>query len=196
MPTLRRKTVKMKHVHLFLCMTALALFVASSPASAQRDRGPSGNPGASHADMSHGASANNPNSTGHGPNSSNAGPKSATELLSDNPKLDTKLTSKLQSQGLLAKGTDLSQACKGFRNLGQCIAAIHVSHNLGITFACLRADMTGQLPLKTDGCPTNTGTSKMSLGKAITTLSPTADAKGATKNGQKQADADIKEGNS
>jgi hypothetical protein len=35
------------------------------------------------------------------------------------------------------------QSCSGFKNLGQCVAAAHVSKNLGIGFACLKSDMTG-----------------------------------------------------
>src|SRR5260370_24968464 len=128
--------------------------------------------------MVHDKSAMRSHGAGHG------GSSSAMNVLERNSKLDGKLTSKLQSKGLLPAGTDLKTACFGFKNLGQCIAAIHVSHNLKIPFACLQADMTGTAPAANAGCASATGGSQMSLGKAIQTLSPnTADAKGEAKRG-------------
>jgi len=96
----------------------------------------------------HGASGDHGNGGG---NSAKTGGKGAaasspTTVLTKNAKLDTHLTSLLQSKGLLPTGTDLKDACAGFKNLGQCVAAIHVSHNLKIPFACLSADMTGTAP--------------------------------------------------
>src|SRR5258708_9895466 len=82
------------------------------------------------------ASAPSPSST-HGnsgtPGMNSSGAKTPSELLSQN----TKLSSKLQS--LLPAGTDLQAASQGFKNLGQFVAAAHVSHNLGIPFAQLKA---------------------------------------------------------
>jgi len=114
-------------------------------------------------------------------------------VLSRNSKLDSKLTANLQSKGLLPKGTDLKDACSGFKNLGQCVAAIHVSHNRNISFDCLKADMTGQAPAAGSSCPAGTGSSKMSLGKAIQTLDPQADAKSETKHASREANTEIKE---
>lgn len=119
--------------------------------------------------------------------------KSGTDVLTNNAKLDSKLTSNLQSKGLLPSGTDLKDACSGFRNLGQCMAAIHVSHNLRVSFACMKADMTGQAALSGSNCPAGTGSSKMSLGKSIQALDPNADAKTEASKATKQADADLKE---
>jgi hypothetical protein len=42
---------------------------------------------------------------------------------------------------LLPGGVTLDQASAGFRNTGQFVAALHVSHNLGIPFSELRARM-------------------------------------------------------
>jgi hypothetical protein len=61
------------------------------------------------------------------------------------------LRAKLQSR--LPPGTDIMAAAAGFRNLGQFVAAVNVSHNLGISFDALRSRMTGPDP--------------MSLGQAI-----------------------------
>ena len=155
--------------------------------------GPGGEPGLSHGPSaaSHGA-MNSPNS---GPHS--AASASPTDVLSHNSKLDSTLTMKLQSKNLLPVGTDLSSACSGFRNLGQCIAAIHVSHNLNLSFDCLKADMTGLAPATGTNCPAGTGTgSKLSLGKSIQTLAPAANASAEAKTGTKQADSDIKEAES
>ena len=63
---------------------------------------------------------------------------------------NTNLASKLE--GRLPKGTDLLTAAEGFRNLGQFVAAVNVSNNLGIPFAELKTRMVD------DG---------MSLGQAI-----------------------------
>ncbi len=98
--------------------------------------------------------------------------KTPSDILSKN----TKLSSNLEK--LLPSGTTAQQACSGFKNLGQCVAAIHVSHNLGISFDDLKAKMTG------DGAE--------SLGKAIGDLKPAADAKAEASKAQKQAKQDLK----
>lgn len=174
------------------------LFFASAPVLAQKPHGGgAGNSGATGAAM-HGASGEHGN--GAGSSSTETG-KAATAsspptVLTRNTKLDTHLTSLLQSKGLLAKGTDLKDECAGFKNLGQCVAAIHVSHNLNIPFACLSADMTGTTPASTAKCPTGTGSSKMSLGKSIQTLSPNTTSKTEEKTATKQANDDINEASS
>jgi hypothetical protein len=68
----------------------------------------------------------------------------------------------------LPAGTDLMTAASGFRNLGQFVAAVNVSHNLGISFDSLKMDMV---------------TKHMSLGQSIQDLkkvaSPTIEAQHA-----------------
>lgn len=178
---------------------ALAICFAAAPGFAQRSHsggggavgGAAGGAGGPHgAVMSHGGGEGNSSSMGGATHSSASSP---TNVLSHNTKLDSTLTSKLQSKGLLPAGTDLKDACNGFKNLGQCMAAIHVSHNLNVPFGCLKADMTGAAPATGTTCPAGTGSSKMSLGKSIQTLAPHADAKSETKTAQKQSDDDIKE---
>ena len=63
---------------------------------------------------------------------------------------NTNLASKLK--GRLPSGTNLMDAAEGFRNLGQFVAAVNVSNNLGIPFTELKSRMVD------DG---------MSLGQAI-----------------------------
>ena len=72
---------------------------------------------------------------------------------------NTNLASKLATR--LPEGTDLMKAAAGFRNLGQFVAAVNVSNNLGISFADLKTKMV------TDG---------KSLGQAIQVLKPVASA--------------------
>jgi len=91
----------------------------------------------------------------------------------------------------LSAGTDLKTACQGFKNLGQCVAALHVSKNLDIPFGCLQADMTGTAPAAGTTCPAGTGTSKLNLGKSITALQPSANATGEAKKANKQANSDL-----
>lgn len=90
---------------------------------------------------------------------------------------NTNLTSRLQP--LFPAGTDLSKEAASFRNLGQFVAAAHVSHNLDIPWTDLKAKMTGDHPA--------------SLGKAIGELKPQADAKTEADKAQKEADTDIKD---
>jgi len=72
---------------------------------------------------------------------------------------NTNLAAKLASR--LPAGTDLMTASAGFKNLGQFVAAVNVSKNLGIPFADLRTKMV------TDG---------KSLGQAIQVLKPASSA--------------------
>ncbi len=173
-------------------MVAAALLLAAAPAFAQHPHGGAG--GASGAGGSHGAAMSN-GTADHGNSDSSAKGTSIspTMLLTNNTKLDNTLTSKLQSKGLLPAGTDLKDACAGFKNLGQCVAAIHVSHNLNVPFACMKANMSGATPAAGATCPAGTGSSKLSLGKSIQALAPKADSKTASKTATTEADADIKE---
>ena len=97
--------------------------------------------------------------------------RSPEQLLDQN----TKLSSNLQK--LLPSGTTPQQACSGFSNLGQCVAAIHVSQNLGISFS----DLKGKI----------TGSNSENLGKAIHELKPGVDANAEKKKAEKQAKDDM-----
>jgi len=108
---------------------------------------------------------------GSGHDANHSGPKSISQKLAANTKLAGKL------QGLLPPGTNLQTAASGFKNLGQFVAAVHVSHNLGIPFDQLKAKMVGP--------PSE------SLGKAIHDLKPTADAKAETKKAESEAHQDL-----
>jgi hypothetical protein len=129
-------------------------------------------------------------STDHGnPNSGastlgSAHGKTVDDILSKNTKLADKISS--------LAGQPATDACAGFKNLGQCVAAAHVSKNLGISFDCLKDDMTGTAPTDPKSCPAGTGTNgKMSLGKSIQTLDPKADQKSESKKAETQSQQDL-----
>ena len=105
-----------------------------------------------------------------GPNA--GGKPTVADLLTRN----THLAAELQK---LLPGVDLKTASSGFKNLGQFVATVHVSHNLGIPFDTLKGKMTGP--------------NAESLGKAIHELKPDADAKSEAKTASKEADAEIKQ---
>jgi hypothetical protein len=158
-----------------ISILALAVLLNSGLALAQHGHGTGGNIGAaSHGNMK-------------------AGSKSAPQIktVSDQLSKNSTLASKLQT----LTGMPAQQACSGFKNVGQCVAAAHVSKNLDISFACMKADMTGQAPAQGSSCPAGSGSKSMSLGKSIRTLSPNANGKLETKKAEKQADEDIKNSN-
>ena len=102
--------------------------------------------------------------------------------------MDQKLTSNTKLAGKIKDltGMDAEAACSGFKNLGQCVAAAHVSKNLGLTFTDLKDKM---LALNADGTA-NTSAKPMSLGKAIQALDPQADSKTEVKKANQQAGSD------
>jgi len=160
-----------------LSAAAIAAF-AATPALAQH--GHSGStPGGTHGSSSsmhgsdHSSSTHGDSDADHGSghDSTHSGQNSVSERLTSNTKLASKL------QGLLPPGTDLQAAAAGFKNLGQFVAAVHVSHNLGIPFDQLKAKMTGE--------------GAESLGKAIHELKPDVNAKAETKKAEAEAHEDM-----
>jgi hypothetical protein len=94
--------------------------------------------------------------------------------LSNHPALSAKL------QTLLPSGTNVNDASAGFKNLGQFVAAVHVSKDLNIPFDQLKTKML---------------TDKESLGDAVHALKPdvTKDAAiAAVKKAEAQAKEDTK----
>jgi len=81
--------------------------------------------------------------------------------IASNPNLSARL------QPLLPPNTTLQSAASGFKNQGQFIAALHVSHNLDIPFSQLKSDMTGP--------------NRDSLGQAIHALRPDLTSKTVNK---------------
>ena len=159
----------MKLSTLIVVGSALLLFslgTAAAPPGGGRPMGggmpaatPGGTPG--HAEMGR-------------PDDRRSGPQteehSINDLLGDNEKLSSQIKD--------LTGTDAKQACAGFKNLGSCVAAAHVSKNLDIPWDTLRTKLTGS--------------GAVSLGKAIHDLKPDADAKSAAREATRQASADLK----
>ena len=173
----------MKHIRVSVLALAVALYCPTAFAQHEHMGGNMGG-GMGHGAASHSMDKGSSSGSTHG--------TTMDQQLSKN----TKLAGKIKS---LTGMSSAQQACDGFKNLGQCVAAAHVGKNLGINFSCLKADMTGLAPAKGSNCTTGTAapsgaTGKtMSLGKAIQTLSPTVNASAQAKKAQKQADQDLKE---
>jgi hypothetical protein len=120
------------------------------------------------------------------------GPTSPATLLEQNNKLETKLAS------FFPPGTNITQEAAGFKNLGQFVSAVHVSHNLGIPFNTLKCTELGTTKATSSGavCPssvTNSGPEK--LGKAIQTLKPDTDSKEAIQEAGRQGEQDLHDTN-
>ena len=90
--------------------------------------------------------------------------------IASHPQLNAKITA------LLPPHTTLNQASAGFKNQGQFIAALHVSHNLGIPFKALKADMTVR---------------HMSLGRSIQDLRHTSRTAATTQASRAEHEADL-----
>lgn len=153
----------------FILTIALSFALLGIPLYAQHGHGGGAANGMGHS-MDHPTGNSNAN-----PHDSDKGSGSKESSVSDRLEDNTKLSSKLQ--GLLPAGTNLQQAAQGFKNLGQFVAAVHVSHNLGIPFDQLKAKMIGP--------------PKESLGEAIHALKPAAKSKEETKKADKQAKQDM-----
>lgn len=160
-----------------LSIAAAVLWLTPSPLAlaGQRGRGAPPAHGPAHPPPqsqggNHGAGA------AHAPkNSDPAGAKSTSSFVSriqSNPQLTSRLTP------LLPSGMSLENAAQGFRNQGQFIAALHVSKNLAIPFDQLKTEMTGS--------------NHRSLGQAIETLKPNANADKETRTAEDEAKEDVK----
>jgi hypothetical protein len=173
----------MKHTLSIVALAAAVVCLSTTPAAAQ---GHSEGHGATAAAGSMGGGHDHDTNASGSTSSNAAGQHNAGELLTQNKQLSSKLSS------LLPAGTDLQQAAAGYRNLGQFVAAVHVSHNLRIPFDSLKCTELAQ----TQYCPKGVAvpSKPSSLGQAIHTLKPdmsATDSKSAAKEAEKQASSDI-----
>ncbi len=157
-----------------LLTTVAVCLIAFVPMYAQHGRGNAGGQSMGHSKIGQTSSTHGKAAT------PDTGKKAPGDLLMQNQKLSDKL------QKLLPSGMTPQDACSGFRNLGQCVAAVHVSNNLGLSFTDLKAKMLGPSD-QTAGSPTQ----QMSLGKAIQALAPKADATAEVNKANKQAKDDL-----
>ncbi|SRR5258708_5404017 len=116
----------------------------------------------------------------------------ASEQLAANKEEEKKLS--LQLQALLPPRTSLKDACSGFKNLNDCVASLHVSHNLDIKFNCLKWDVTGAKPAgDIKSCASPSKDKALDLPKAIHVLKPGVDFRAQAKSAEKRAREDIKD---
>ena len=162
----------MKRYHILTVVVAMMVYTVS--AAAQHGHS-AGSMGAGH-------------SMGHQPTMSSHQPSNDGSTSHGQRTMDQKLASNTKLAGKISDLTGMSakDACSGFKNLGQCVAAAHVSKNLGIEFSQLKDTMLG---LNADGTQSTTA-KPMSLGKAIATLDPQADSTAETKKANQQAKTD------
>ena len=119
--------------------------------------------------------------------------KNSTDALGSREDAEKKLTPGLQAQGLLAANTTATDACAPFTTLDGCLAVLHTSHNLGVDFNCLRADVTGVLTnADMSGCKIGDAEKAQDLTKTIHQLKPDVNAKQAAKDAEQQAKDDLK----
>jgi hypothetical protein len=171
----------MKGIFVTITLAAAAALILAIPAAAQgRSQSHPGGGSAAAGSMGGGHGMDASGNSGSG----TSGPRTPGQLLTQNTHLSSKLSS------LLPAGTDLQTASGGYRNLGQFVAAVHVSHNLGIPFDQLKCTELATA----DACGAMSVPSKSShLGQAIQTLKPTmspTDSKSAAKQAEKEAFAD------
>lgn len=158
----------------YVFVIALAVALCCAPAFAQHGHGPGGG-GVGPTMSANGSSHANSNASSRGTISSG----SSTKVL-DNSHVTTALTNALTKSGITIPGGDLKTTCSTFKNLGQCIAALHVAKNLNLTFTDLQTKMGSE-----------------SLGKAIQDLGgPNVNAKSETKKANKQANQDLQDATS
>jgi hypothetical protein len=119
--------------------------------------------------------------------------RNSTDALGSRSEVEKKLTPSLQAHGILAADATATDACASFTALNECLAALHASHNVGIDFNCLRADVTGvHSGTDVSGCKVADGEKAQGLNKAIHQLKPDVNAKRTVKDAEQQAKDDLK----
>lgn len=162
---------------------SVALFLGSGVALAQHGHGTGGGMSGIHGASSTHADVNESAGGGHTTSSMMAS-KNPGDVLDHNSHLSSKLESLLGLSGRSAPDAlaILKTDASGFKNFGQFVAAVHVSHNLDIPFSDLQKKMTGPPAL--------------SLNKAIQELRPDVDAATESKKATSEAKEDLKDSSS
>ena len=170
-----------------LCSAVLAVLCAAGGGTATA-QGPAGAGAA-------GAAASEGNSHSYNPLKwvKKGSTKTAGDELEAKADQNTRLTERLRGQSLLAENTDAKAACGSFKELSDCVAALHASHKLGLDFTCVKVDMT-HVHSATDpaSCKAPEKDEAISLVQVIRLLKPDADAKAEAKEAEKSAKEDLK----
>lgn len=172
-----------------MLIVAMAMFSVSYGAGRAAAQGPAG------AGAGSGSGASSSSGSGHSLNPIKwvKKDKSSSDQGDAKEQQDQKLTANLQAQGVLPANIDAKVACDNFKTREDCVAALHVSKNLGLDYNCLKSNLTGVLAsADMSSCKENGGDKGISLVKAIHLLKPDADAKSEAKNAEKQAKDDLK----
>jgi hypothetical protein len=143
----------MKNLIVFLCLLSVVPYWNSGTTYAQGKGG-----------SSPGSSAN----AGHSQDAVNGHEAKVDWETKFNDRIQNDAAFRSRIQSLLPASTDIKTAESGFKNYGQFIAALHVSKNLNIPFDQLKAKMIATVTSST----VQTGSTPMSLGKAIHALRP------------------------
>ena len=159
----------MKRSILATAFVAATFWIANTPAFAQHGRPAS--PGAV-APSTHGGASSEESHASSRPTTI---PSSPDSVLSRNKHLSDALTEALAKSGI--KVSNLSDTCKPFKTLGQCIAALHINH-------------------KFSNCSLSQLAAAKSLGAGIQACRPEADGKAEARGATKQAEQDMKDSNS
>ena len=120
-------------------------------------------------------------------------PRNSTDSPGGRTEVEKSLTPGLRTQGVLAPNATATEACAPFTSLDGCLAALHVSHNLGVDFNCLRAAVTGvHITADMSGCKVADAQKALGLSKAVHQMKPDVDSKQATREAEQQARDDLK----
>lgn len=174
--------MKRRHLYTLAAVAALGLSLPSLAAgNAGGNSGGNGAAGGNAGNAGNAGSGNHGNANAGTPQNADAkgkpsqanNPAKAGKTVAQQLENRTQLSAKLGQ--LLPAGTDLHAAAEGFKNLGQFVAAVHVSQNLGIAFSDLKTRMV-------DGA---------SLGAAIKALRPEINATVEEKKALRQASRDL-----
>jgi hypothetical protein len=175
--------------NLRLMLLAGVTILGTSPAFAQRTHPGGGPPPAAgdHGSSTGAANGNSTSTAAAGNHSTSVGAANGNATSTSHANSMGSAPSDVLSHNSVIAGKiktltneDASSACGGFKTIGQCVAAAHVAQNLNIPggFDALKSAMTSG--------------KGMSLGKAIESLAPSANAKGESKKANKQAQQDLK----
>ena len=120
--------------------------------------------------------------------------KTAGDELDANSDENKRLTERLRAQSLLAENADAKAACGAFKELEDCVAALHASHKLGMDFECVKMDMTHvHSAADPASCKAPEKDEAIGLTQVIRLLKPDTDAKAEAKEAEKAAKADLRE---
>jgi len=108
-----------------------------------------------------------------------------------NTHLSTSLTAALGKSGVAIPGGSLETACSGLKNLGERVAAMHVSRNLNIPFADLQSHMTGSVAVGPSKAIQQTGAAAVSA-KADICAGESASATSSASRSRPFPGADVK----